>query len=77
MSVESEGWATFAMIGSMVLINPYIMGLSQVPEISRRIGVDALVWTPTAVAILATLSALAVLVIAVTAWVHGRKPAFY
>ena len=77
MSVESEGWATFAMIGSMVLINPYIMGLSQVPEISKRIGVDALVWTPTAVAILATLAGLSVLVVAATAWVHGRKPAFY
>ncbi len=77
MSVESEGWATFAMIGSMVLINPYIMGLAQLPEINKRVGVDALVWTPTAVAILATLGLLSVLVIAATAWVHGRKPAFY
>src|SRR3546814_1364769 len=38
MSVESEGWATFAMIGSMVLINPYIMALTQVPEISERVS---------------------------------------
>jgi ABC-2 type transport system permease protein len=77
MSVESEGWATFAMIGSMVMINPYMMALAQVPEISKRIGVDALVWAPTAVAVLATLAGLSVAVIAVTAWVHGRKPAFY
>lgn len=77
MSVESEGWATFAMIGSMVMINPYMMALAQVPEISKRIGVDALVWAPTAVALLATLALLSVAVIAVTAWVHGRKPAFY
>jgi hypothetical protein len=77
MSVESEGWATFAMIGSMVLINPYIMALSQVPEVSKRVGVDALVWTPTAVAILATLVLLSAAVIGVTTWVHARKPAFY
>ncbi len=77
MSVESEGWATFAMIGSMVMINPYMMALAQLPEISKRISVDALVWAPTAVAILATLVGLSVAVIAVTAWVHGRKPAFY
>ncbi|MBW8368494.1 MAG: ABC transporter permease [Arenimonas sp.] len=77
MTVESEGWATFAMIGSMVMINPYMMGLSQVPDISKRISVDALVWTPTAVALLAALVGLSLAVIGVTAWVHGRKPAFY
>ena len=49
----------------------------KVAEISKRVGVDALVWAPTAVAILATLAGLSVAVIAVTAWVHGRKPAFY
>jgi ABC-2 type transport system permease protein len=77
MTVESEGWATFAMIGSMVLINPYMMALSQVPAISTRIEQDAIVWTLPAVAILATLSVLAVAVIAVTTWHHARKPAFY
>lgn len=77
MTVESEGWATFAMIGSMVLINPYMMALSQVPEISTRIEQDAIVWTTPAVAILATLTVLAVVVMAVTTWHHARKPAFY
>lgn len=77
MTVESEGWATFAMIGSMVLINPYMMVLSQIPAIGERIEQDAIVWTPTAVTIIATLSVLAVAVIAVTAWHHARKPAFY
>ena len=48
MSVESEGWSTFAMIGSMVLINPFIMGLSQVPAISDRVREDAIVWSPEA-----------------------------
>jgi ABC-2 type transport system permease protein len=77
MSVESEGWATFAMIGSMVLINPYIVGMSQLPAINAHVGKDALVWTPTAVAIITTLSLLAVAVLAVTTWHHARKPAFY
>ncbi len=77
MTVESEGWATFAMIGSMVLINPYMMVLSQVPAISERIEQDAIVWTPTALAILLTLTTLAVAVIGATTWHHARKPAFY
>jgi ABC-2 type transport system permease protein len=77
MSVESEGWATFAMIGSMVLINPYIMGLGQVADITDRVKVDAITWSPTAVAIVAGLATLSFVVIGVTAWVHARKPAFY
>lgn len=77
MSVESEGWATFAMIGSMVMINPYIMGMGQIPEINDRVAKDALVWTTPAVAIIATLVTLAVAIIAATTWHHARKPAFY
>ncbi len=77
MSVESEGWATFAMIGSMVLINPYIMALGQIPAISGRVEQDAIVWTTPALAIIATLVALAVAIIAATTWHHARKPAFY
>lgn len=77
MSVESEGWATFAMIGSMVLINPYIMGLGQIPAISGRVEQDAIVWTTPALAIIATLVTLAVAIIAATTWHHARKPAFY
>ncbi|GGA80691.1 hypothetical protein GCM10011521_18760 [Arenimonas soli] len=77
MSVESEGWGTFAMIGTMVLINPYLMALSMVPAIKDRIGEDALVWTTPALAILAALVLLSLAVVAATAWVHARKPAFY
>lgn len=77
MSVTSEGWATFAMIGSMVMINPYMMAMAQVPDINDRVSVDAIVWTTPAVAILATLVVLAVTVIGVATWYHARKPAFY
>lgn len=77
MSVESEGWATFAMIASMVMINPYIMGLGQVSAISDRVGVDAIVFVPQAVAVLGTLVFLSALLLAGTTWLHARKPAFY
>lgn len=77
MSVESEGWATFAMIGSMVMINPFIMAMSQIPEINDRVSVDAIVWTPQALGMLAALLLLSAAIVCVTAWVHARKPAFY
>jgi hypothetical protein len=77
MSVESEGWATFGMIAPMVMINPYMMALTQIPAISGRVEQDAIVWTTPAVAILATLATLAVAILAATTWHHARKPAFY
>ncbi|MFY2763937.1 hypothetical protein [Arenimonas sp. MALMAid1274] len=77
MSVESEGWVTFTMIGTMVLLNPYIMGLGQVPGISTHVARDAIVWTPEATGLLAVLVVLSAVVLAATAWVHARKPAFY
>lgn len=77
MSVTSEGWATFAMIGTMVMINPYMMAMAQVPEISERVSVDAIVWTWPALAILVTLVVLSATVIGIATWYHARKPAFY
>lgn len=76
MSVESEGWATFAMIGSMVLINPYIMALAQIPDIDQRTRVDAVAWTLPAVGILISLVVLSIAVLGATTWFHARKPAF-
>lgn len=77
MAVESEGWNTFAMIGSMVLINPFIMWLAQIPAISGNIKVDAVVWSAPAVSILAAQGVLSVAVIVATGWVHCRKQSFY
>ena len=77
MSVESEGWGLFAMIGSMVLINPYIMGLGQLEAINTYTSKDAVVWTWQTVAIMCTLATLAVAVIGFTGWRQARKPAFY
>lgn len=65
------------MIGSMVMINPYIMGLGQLEAIKAHTSKDALVWTTPTVTIMTTLALLAVAVIGITTWHHARKPAFY
>lgn len=77
MNVESEGWNLFAMIGSMVLINPFMMGLGQIEAIASTVRGSAIVWSAPAVAILSTELLLGLLVLGFTAWWNGRKPAFY
>lgn len=77
MAVESEGWNTFAMIGSMVLINPFIMLLGQIPEITNTVSTERVVWSLPAVSILLVELVGSIAVLAVTGWVHGRKKAFY
>lgn len=77
MAVESEGWNTFAMIGSMVLINPFIMLLGQIPEISAHVKTDDIVWSVPAVAILLAQLVGSIAVLVGTGWVHCRKQAFY
>lgn len=77
MSVESEGLNTFAMIASMVLVNPFLMLIGQIPAISRHIETDLIVWSTPAVSILAAQLLLSIVAIGVTGWVHCRKTAFY
>jgi ABC-type transport system involved in multi-copper enzyme maturation permease subunit len=77
MAVESEGWNTFAMIASMVLINPVIMGIGQIPAITDHVKGDHIVFSWPAVAILSTQVLLGLAALGVTAWVHCRKQSFY
>jgi ABC-type transport system involved in multi-copper enzyme maturation permease subunit len=77
MAVESEGWNIFAMIGSMLLINPLIMLLGQIPAINDHVKADTIYFAPVAVAILLAQATLSVLVLAATGWVHCRKKSFY
>ena len=77
MAVESEGWNTFAMIGSMVMVNPFIMALGQIPAITAPVKTEAIVWSGPAVAILATQLGLGLAILAISAWVHCRKKSFY
>ena len=77
MAVESEGWNLFAMIGSMVLINPFIMGVGQLSVIKDYTNTDTVVFDPAILSILAAQVAVTVVVLVATGWVHGRKKAFY
>jgi ABC-type transport system involved in multi-copper enzyme maturation permease subunit len=77
MAVESEGWNTFAMIGSMTLINPFIMFLGQIPEISDYLKTESIVWSLPAVSILLAEVTVSVAVLVATGWVHCRKQAYY
>jgi ABC-2 type transport system permease protein len=77
MAVESEGLNTFAMIASMVLINPFIMLLGQIPVIVDNVKTNAIVWSTPAVSILAAQVLLSIAVVFATGWIHCRKKSFY
>lgn len=77
MAVESEGFNTFVMIASMVLVNPFIMALGQIPSIGEGAKADAIAWSAPAIAILLAQIVLSITVLAATGWVHCRKKAFY
>ncbi len=77
MNVQSEGWNTFVMIASMVLINPFMVLLGQIEAIDGTVRGDAIVWSAPALAILAAQVLVGLLALGFTAWWNGRKPAFY
>ena len=77
MAVESEGWNTFVMIASMVLINPFLMIIGQITAISSHFKGEDIVWSLPALLILTTQVVLSVSVLLLTGWVHCRKKAFY
>lgn len=77
MQVESEGWNTFAMIGSMVLINPFLMAIGQVEAIQGPLRGDAIAWSLPAALILVGQLLVSAAALAGAAWWQGRKAAFY
>ena len=77
MAVESEGWNIFVMISSMVLINPFIMFIGQIPAIADPAKTDVIVWSWQALTILGTQALLSIAILIGTAWFHCRKRAFY
>lgn len=77
MAVESEGWNTFVMIASMVLINPVIMLLGQIPAIAGNAKTETIVWSAPLLSILGAQILLSMLAIVATGWIHCRKQAFY
>ncbi len=77
MQVESEGWNIFAMVGTAALINPFMAGVSQIPDIQRHWAGNDIVWSWQALAILGTQLAVSLGLMAVTGWRHLRKQAFF
>lgn len=77
MAVESEGVSIFAMITSMVMINPFLMGIGQIPGLSSNFGTENVVWSGPAIAIIAGCLALSALILVLTGWVHCRKKSFF
>lgn len=77
MAVESEGWNTFVMIASMVLINPFLMAIGQIPAIQDPLRTESIAWSAPAVGILSAQLLLSLAILGVTGWVHCRKTAFY
>jgi ABC-2 type transport system permease protein len=77
MQVESEGWNIFAMIGTMLLINPLIMLLGQIPEIGDAAKTETILWSTPLLSILAGQVLVSLVVIVVSGWVHCRKKSFY
>lgn len=77
MAVESEGWNTFVMIASMVLINPVIMLLGQIPVIADNAKTGTIVWSTPLLSILTAQVLLSIAAIVATGWIHCRKQSFY
>lgn len=77
LSLESEGWNTFVMIASQVLINPFLMGLGQIPAIADTVRGNTIVWSAPAIAILLAQVLGSVALLAFAGWRQARKPAFY
>jgi ABC-2 type transport system permease protein len=77
MEVESEGWNIFVMVGSSVLINPLMAGLSQIPDIASHWKGPVVVWSWQVLAILGAQLALSLALLAYTLWRHLRKRAFF
>jgi hypothetical protein len=76
MSVRSEGWNTFVMIATQVMVNPFITWIGQIDAIAGPARGDVVAWSPEALGILAVQALGTALAFGLTTWWHGRKPAF-
>lgn len=77
MQVESEGWNLFAMIGSMVLINPFIMLLGQIDSIREPARQAAIVFSSDALALLGVQLVLSLTALGWIVWRNRHRAAFY
>ena len=66
----------FTMMALMTLIGPYIYGIGRVAAIGTNLNTNNIVWSATALGLLAAQLAVIAIVLGVTSWVHSRKTSF-
>jgi ABC-2 type transport system permease protein len=76
IAVASEAWIMFTMMALMTLVGPYIYGLVRVASIQTNLNTDNIVWSGTAIALLAVELAVIAIAIGFTSWIHARKTSF-
>lgn len=76
IAVESEGWIMFTMMALMTLVGPYIYGIGRIAEIGTNLNTNNIVWSGTALSLLAAQLAVIAIMLGVTSWVHARKTSF-
>lgn len=76
IACESEGWNAFVMLGLMTLIGPFMFLVGRLEGIVEHVRGEHVVWTPTALAVLAAELATIAIAIVVTSVLYARKRSF-
>jgi len=76
IAVASEAWIMFTMMALMTLVGPYIYGIGRVAAIGTNLGTNNIVWSATALGLLAAELSVIAIVLGVTSWIHARKTSF-
>ena len=76
IAIASEAWVMFTMMALMTLVGPYIFGIGRVAEIGTNLNTNNIVWSGTAIGLLAAELVVIAIVLGVTSWVHSRKTSF-
>lgn len=76
IACESEGWNAFVMLGLMTLIGPFMFVVGRLEGIVEHVRGEQVVWTPTALAVLAAELATIAIAIVVTSVLYARKRSF-
>lgn len=76
IACESEGWNVFVMLGLMTLIGPFMFVTGQLDGIVEHTRGETVVWTGTALAVLAAELATIAVAILVTSVFHARRRSF-
>ena len=76
IAVVSEAWILFTMMALMTLVGPYIYGLVRIAEIRTNLNTNNIVWSGTAIGLLAAQLAVIAIVLGISRWVHSRKTSF-